>query len=267
MKSVRTVEIQGDRLLPQHCLPIIPSDIKDDELVKVLPPIQPWRPADAIEATQFEKKQNLFPHFDNRYWRLAENNQHPTDTLFAWKNDPGPGMPIIGHGCGLDRVPPVAEFKFKPKARKLGLPDYWRNGGLVVLSERVLELLLEIDAKAIAYRQIEMRNLKNDLFDRDHYLVDITRVVWAVDYANSIVEYHGPETHNGERLPARAAIISSARFRADLSNDFHIFRQRLSDQSDFSTGHCFISNVLKERLERLTPRPRNLRFAPLYEGA
>lgn len=266
MKSVRLVKLSGEKLLPPNCSPIIPEGIADEELVRVIPPLPPWSPADAFEGMEFRKNPTRFPQFDDRYWQLAENNQHPTDTLFAWKNNPGSGTPIVGHGCGLDRVPPIAEFKFKPKARKLGLPDYWQMGGVLVISSRILELLREVDASAIDYRPVRMSDLSGNVFDQDHFLVDVTRVVWAVDFANSTVEYHGAETYNGERSAARAGRVLNARFRDDMDSGWHIFRQRLSDVDDFASSRCFVSKPLKRRLESLRPKPRNLRFVPLYQG-
>ncbi|TRW17347.1 imm11 family protein [Glacieibacterium frigidum] len=265
MKSVRIIQTPGDGLLPPSAAPLIPADIGEGEIVRVVPPVAPWRP-DTIEAIRLRKAPHEFPQFDARYWQLAENNQHPTDTLNAWKNDPGPGQPVVGFGHGLDRVPPLVEYRFKPSPRKLGPPDHWqaRGPGLLVLSSRFLDMLLDADPGAVAHRPIEMRGPDVQVFDRDHHLVDIVRVVPAVDYANSVVEYYGPEMHDRERLPARVQAVPSARFRGDLDGDLHIFRH--GDPGAGLARGCFVSAALKHRLDRLKPKLRNLQFVPLYEG-
>lgn len=265
MKDVRIITVPGDVLLPQNCAPTSVPDIGDAECVRVFPPRPPWSPRDAIERTEAEKAPYRLPQFDTRYWRLSEGGQHPTETHSAWENNPGSSLPVVGFGCGLDRVPPVVEFRFKPKTRKLGLPDYWELGGALVISSRVLKLLLEVDPDAIVFRPIRMRDLDNVVFDQDHYLVDVVRIVAAIDYSNSVVQYMGAEEYNGERHPAHVQMVPSARVREDIDPKIHIFRQQPFVAGGLARG-CFINDALKRQLAALQPRPRNLRFAPLFEG-
>jgi hypothetical protein len=259
----RTVTIAGEQLLLQACEPQLPADIAFNERVRVVPPRPPWQPASAAEAVEFRRNPDRFPQFDGRYWRVFENNQHPTDSLWGWVNDPGNGMPGVGNGHGLDRVPPVVEFKFKPKARKLGLPDFWEKAGVFVVSTRLLDVLLDVDPEAIVHRPVVMRDLDDVVFDEDHHLIDVVRVIPALDYANSVIEYRGPEHCRDEVLPARVESWVSIRIRADMDESVHLFRQAVHHLPGVG-GDFFVSAALKRRLEKMKPKPRNLRFGPLY---
>jgi hypothetical protein len=259
----RIVEVTGSGLLPTSIQPMPPGDIRLEERVRVIPPSPPWQPKDAIEMGELRRNRAAFP-VDDRYWRFRERlGQHPTDTLFAWKNNPGPGLPVTGGGGGVDRIPEPAILEFKPRKRKRGLPDLWEGYGLFFMRSRLLDILLEYDPTAVARRRVVMRDPEGNVFDEDHHLVDVVRNIPAVDFANSVVDYHGGEMHQGERTPPRALTLISVRIREDLDPSIHIFRQINS----WGTGYgVVVSDALKRRLEKVRPALRHIAFGPLYSG-
>lgn len=261
---MRTITVPGDALLPQDNAPRLPSDLAFGDYVRVVPPAPPWRP-DAAEASAVRKRPERFPAFDCRYWQVVGNGQHPTDTLSGWVNDPGPGTPVIGHGHGLDRVPPVVEFSFTPRSRKQSLPDFWQLAGAFVVSTRLRDLLLDADEAALVHKPIVMRDLDGALVDDDHHLMDVVRSLSAVDYANSIVDYLGPERHGEEVFAPRVHSLRSVRFCDDLDPRHQVFRQTMHHPPGWGAG-LFIAEALKARLERVKPSLRNLSFRELYWG-
>jgi hypothetical protein len=259
----RIVEVAGTGLLPPCTQPMPPADIGIEERVQVRPPCPPWQPKDAIEMGELRRNRAAFP-FDDRYWHFRERHgQHPTDTLFAWKNNPGPGLPVIGGGGGVDRIPEPAILEFKPRKRKRGLPDLWEGYGLFFMSSRLIDILLEWDAPAIARRSVVMRDPDGNVFDEDHHLVDVVRNIPAVDFANSVVDYYGGQIYHGERTPPRTMALVSVRIREDIDPSIHIFRQLNS----WGTGYgVAVSDSLKRRLENVKPALRHIAFDPLYSG-
>lgn len=259
----RVVQLPGHGLLPPSPEPLPPPDIQLEERVRVVPPCPPWQPRDAIETGAWRRNPSAFP-FDGRYWVFRERRgKHPTDALFAWKNDPGAGQPAYGSGGGVDRIPDPALFEFKPRKRKGGLPDLWEGYGLFHVSTRLLDILLEWDADALAHRRIVMREPGGEVFDEDHHFLDVVRNIPAIDYANSIVHYQGAEIYQGERYPPRPAHHSSVRLLDDIDPSFHLFRPARSIWGGLS---AIVSDALKRRLEKVKPALRHIEFSPLFAG-
>ncbi|HEX8480546.1 MAG TPA: DUF1629 domain-containing protein [Allosphingosinicella sp.] len=228
----RHIDVPGDALLPPSRTPLIPNDIKDGERVLVRPPVAPAQD-------------------DNRYWVLIDGfRQHPTDATFGWRNEPPHGP--YGMGRGVDLLPVPSTFQFKPKARKNGLPDFWQAYGLLVMSTRLLDLVLETDPQAIVHKPIVMMDLEGNVFDEDHHFVDVIRAAEAVDYANSFVVYQGGEDYEGRRIEPRPASYYSVRILEDIDPSWHLFRH--------DHRSPIVSNHLHQKIKRMKPAVSNVGF-------
>lgn len=237
----RSIQMPGNALLPPSRGPLYPADLKDGESVLVRPPVAPSPD-------------------DSRYWLMGDAySQHPTETHFSWKNDPGPGLPVYGMGHGIDRLPNPSIYQFQPKVRKKGLPDFWEAHGLLVVSTRLLDILLEVDADALVHKPIVMKNLQGEVFDEHHHFVDVIRNIDAVDFANSFIIYEGGgHFREGTRYQPRAASFPSVRLLSDIDPSFHIFRHQKCA--------VMISDALKRQIGSVKPKFRNLAFRPVASG-
>jgi hypothetical protein len=234
----RSIDIKGNALLPPSRTPLIPQDIKDGERVLVRPPVPP-----AYE--------------DTRYWTMRDGLRlHPTDATFAWRDKPLYGP--YGMGSGVDLLPVPSTFQFKPKARKNGLADFWEAHGLLVMSTRLRDLILDTDPEAIVHKPIIMMDLDGKVFDEDHHFVDVVRVVEAVDFANSLVVYQGGETYHGRRSEPRPASYYSVRVLEDLDPSWHLFRH--------GRRSPIVSNHLHQKIKGSKPAFRNVAFGLLASG-
>lgn len=234
----RHIDVEGDALLPPSRTPLIPHDIKDGERVLVRPPVEPARD-------------------DNRYWTMRDGfRQHPTDATFAWRDKPERGP--YGRGRGVELLPVPSTFQFKPKARKNGLADFWEAHGLLVMSTRLRDLILDTDPEGIVHKPIVMMDLDGNVFDEDHHFVDVVRAVEAVDYANSFVVYQGAETYDGRRYDPRPASYYSVRILEDLDPSWHIFRH--------DGRGPIVSDHLHQKIKRMKPAVRNVGFQSPASG-
>lgn len=261
LDPTREITLPGDGLLPASAEPLPPPDIRVGEIVRVLPPAPPWKPSTREDVIALSRKEEL-PQLDRRYWRIRDAYQADLSAIGRWTNDPGPGLPPFGMGGGLDRVPDPVTFDLRarlPEPRA----DLWEGHGVLVVSTRLLRLLEEIDGAAIVHKPVELRGRGGEIAGEYHF-VDVVRKEWAVDFANSVVDYHGGSIYEGSREPPYPIVYKSVRFRDDLDPSSHIFRQATA-RAGRGTG-CFVSNALKERIEAMTPEVRNVAFDPLHEG-
>lgn len=267
LNPTRTIHLPGEGLLPPSPEPMVPPDIGIKEIVRVVPPQPPHFPT-KDEAYELAKNPSL-PLFDRRYWKFKDAlSQHPTSLRQIWVNNPGvAGM--YGMGRGLDCVAEVIEFAVDGAKRKL--PDLWESYGLFIVSTRLLDLLRDIDPDAIVHRPIVMRDKAGELIDDEHHLMDVVRNIWAVDFANSIIDYRGSgRGADGRAYPPTVSGYPSVRILGDLDPGFHIFRQvkdpRLWGPIGGGGSGCFVSDELKGHFETIKPKIRNLEFRPLYWG-
>ena len=263
----RTIQIAGENLLPPSSKPLPPADIEADEVVQVNPPCPPWAPNSGQEITELLKNPYL-PQFDRRYWTFRGGFEgFPEDIeAISWDNEPGPGLPFFGSGHGMDRVPAEPLFTLRCRSADPLLPDLWEVGGMFVVSRRLLALLLEWDPEAILHRRILMRDPAGELIHDEHYFVDVVRNLWAVDFANSVIKYHGGGLDQGRRYPPYPIGYPSVRILEGLNSDFHIFRQAWTSRFGEGGVNCIISDALMTRIEAAQPPFTNVRFGRLFAG-
>ncbi|PSJ40784.1 imm11 family protein [Allosphingosinicella deserti] len=236
MTDERQIYIEGSGLLPPSSKPIYPAGIKDDERIRVHPPVAP-------------------SYDETRYWRLDDAyTAHPNETTFAWKNDP---QGLYGRGRGIGRLPDPCMFQFTPKKR--ALPDLWRHGSLFVVSARLLDVFREVDPDAFEVRRITMMGDDGVVFDETYHFLDVIRTLEVVDYANSTIIYGGGGClSSGQRFDPFVSGYPSVRLLKDLDLPFHIFRHK--NQS------VLVSNYLRERVLSMRPKARNVDFDDVASG-
>lgn len=263
----RTIEVPGEGLLPPSAEPLPPADIEAGEVVQVIPPCRPWAPNTGQEIKDFSQNRHL-PQFDRRYWTFRGGFEgFPEDIeAISWDNEPGPGLPLFGHGHGMERVPAEPSFTLRCRSAPPILPDLWEVGGLFVVSRRLLEMLLEADPEAIVHRRIQMRDPAGTLIHDEHYFVDIIRKLWAVDFANSVIKYHGGGIYQGDRVSPYPIGYPSVRILEGLNPDFHLFRQAWRSSFGVGGAGSIISDALMTRIESTEPAFSNIRFGQLYFG-
>lgn len=253
MDPNRIIHIEGDGLLPPAYEPQIPADIKEDERVRVIPPSPPWR---AVTSDDIILKMSGKSPQDQRYWFFHEAFERKLPP-YEWEGNPRyvTGIKLYGTGEGLDHVPDGTIFRFNTKKTGIALPDLWSGFGLMIMEQRLLDLFIANDPDAIAYRSVSFQNNSGDIISNDYSIVDVVRNIPAVDIANSIVDYRGPQSG----YPAFLAKYVSIRIRSDLDPAIHVFRQQGFAGS--GNGQVIVSNEFRTRLEEIRPAFKNIRFA------
>ncbi|GEM_PF-2718946 len=247
----RIIRTSGEGLLPTCYEPQIPSDIRENERVRVIPPSPPWRPVSADDLIRvFEDKAPQ----DQRYWfiRSADEEKLPA---FEWDFQSDCRSKVFGSGNGLNSLPNDTNIRFKSQAAKANIPDLWAPFGDQVLlaSKYLLDLMIQFHETALEHRRVILRASDNSLIG-EIYVIDVVLNIPAVDIANSIVDYRG-QTRN--RPPALKGYVS-CRIRDDISESVHLFRQISFSGSG---GYLMItSDEFRRAVINAVPPLENIRF-------
>lgn len=248
----RIIHVEGEGLLPPAYEPQFPADLKGNERVRVFPPSPPWH---AVTSDDIILKMAGKSPQDERYWffdEAFERKLPPSD----WEGNPwkATGRKTYGSGRGLDDVPDGTILRFATRAKKVALPDLWSGYGLMIMSTRLLDAFYAKDRDAIVGRQVILLNSEGDALSEDYYLVDIVRVIPAIDIPNSVVDYCGPSFGQHAFLSKYV----SSRVRDDLDPNWHVFRQT----GFFGTGcgQPIVSLEFRKYLQETKPFVRNISF-------
>jgi hypothetical protein len=257
----RPMKIEGTSLLPPSPVPIFPEDVAIDEKVVVIPPVPPWKPSNAEESTALIKDPSLQ---DQRFWKMNDAfERHPKDLSGAWVNEPA----ISGHyggGVGLQACPSPCTFKFPVIAEKMKRwPDFFYYGSIFIVSARLLDILRSFDEAALDIKPLLALDKNDQEVRQGYFMIDIVRIIDAVDYANSSIVYHGPTLYNGELLPTKFWSYQSVRILDDIDPSFHMFRQRIDNRAH---GSVIVSRALKEAIRSAKPKITNVGLYNMASG-
>jgi Protein of unknown function (DUF1629) len=257
----RRIKIEGTALLPPSPIPIFPEGVEIDEKVVVIPPVPPWKPSNAEESTALYQNPLLQ---DQRYWHMDDAfEKHPRDlTGNTWVNKPA----LMGHyggGVGLQACADPCIFKFPVVAEKIKRwPDFFSYGGIFIVSARLLDIFRSFDEAALDIKPLLVLD-KNDQEARPGYcIMDVIRIIDAVDYANSTIRFLGPTLYNDELIPMKVNGYEAVRILDDIDPSFHIFRQRHNGR-----GHnVIVSRALKEAIRSAKPKITNVGLYNMARG-
>lgn len=256
----RRIKIEGTALLPPSPVPIFPEGVEIDEKVVVIPPVPPWKPSNAEESTALIKDPSLQ---DQRYWKMNDAfERHPKDLSGAWVNEPA----ISGHfggGVGLQACPSPCVFKFPVAAEKLKRwPDFFYYGSIFIVSVRLLDILRSFDEAALDIKPLLALDKNDQEVRQGYYMIDIVRIIDAVDYANSTVRFLGPTLYNGELIPMKVNGYEAVRVLDDIDPSFHIFRQRHNGRG----YSVIVSRALKEAIRSAKSKITNVGLYNMASG-
>jgi hypothetical protein len=246
----RIIEIEGSGLLVPTYEPQIPAGIRPGEVVRVVPPCPPWRATSAADVTAIFDGQS--PE-DHRYWYLGESYDRKLPYVDRWEGDPGKPS-RAGLGLGLERILASTVLHLSAPSGKVRFPDFRQHAGLLIVSDRLLELWRRIDPSAIMATPVIIKGSDGQIVSDHHSFVDVVRNLAAIDIANSIVQYRGP--HSG--YPAHFAGTVSSRIRDDLDPSFGIFRQKLFGSD--GGNRIIVSAMMRKHMDALRPKLSNVDF-------
>jgi hypothetical protein len=161
---------------------------------------------------------------------------------------PGAHSPGGGHGLSSIIESPkwlIENSKHKPRDFA-GDPSF----GTMIWSKRLLDVVLTIDPDAVEYKPFIYEYLDGTTPGEDYFVVDVVRIINAVDYANSIYDIY-PDLEDGR---PKVMNVAAAAFDPSIPESFHLFRDKNWPRS------IYVSNVLRKSIEKAKPKISGIEF-------
>lgn len=182
---------------------------------------------------------------ESGYWLMMPGDA-PWDRTMKWVNKVEQGRPSPYMGRFHEIPGPIKFVSTRRMPRKM--PDFKRGTYAHIVSQRIVDVFHAFDPDGYKLHPVEYTYRDGETPDQPFWLFYVTRIIPAIDYANSKIAYRkseGYEPHVLRQGPVR--LMPEA-------YDFPYFC------THWINVPIFVSDEMKQRLDSLRPKLNYVRF-------